>query len=488
MKRKSLKESLTRWTGFPHIDRSFEPRLTRLAATRVTKLLQDVEPRAPAGFDLQRLYRRVRKEWRRSQSLSQIRPRDLRQLPWALFYPARQDSAGWLGATPSIVEEYGRWLLRGRKTRPVLALLHEFLHEYPTELRTFDELRVLLRKVLTGGALTPAPSLRKWQQRCADFPLLAADGGARFVHDLISTTTTPEETLREAGLDAGLRCCGFLESGIRAALPQWTRLLARGDVHGPRLQRLLALLEDEGKLRFDDRHARAETATALLHPFIDRTPQPATKEALQSFFPRHFGDPRLPFGKQKWAGVPDDVRRVVIRWLVERVLEQFFMLLKETAFDKHWRYREAFWKAFHDEGLIDDIWFVLGSRAASVLQRISSDPAVAETTAKLRGALSDQSVLLMRMPGVTIAEWSHNGSCHIWLDGASGAPALYKQAYHSVDVRRPYPYALVADAHSQRHHGSDIGSWQDEIAGWLRTNTGIEVDRDQYFPRRLRWS
>ena len=488
MKGKSLKDSLTRWTGFPRIDRTFEPRLTRRAATRVTKLLQDVDPRPPTGFDLQLLYRRVRKEWLNSRSLDRTSPRDLRQLPWVLFYPPQQDPARWLGADPGVVTQYSRWLLRGRKTRSVLALLHEFLLVYPTKLPTFDLLRILLRKALSGGASTPAPSLRKWQERWADFPLLEADGGAQFVRDIISATTTPEEILREAGLDAGLVYCGFLESGIRAVLPQWTRLLARGDVPGPRLQRLLALLEHEGSLRFDDRHTRAEIAAALLRPFADRAPRPETKEALQSFFLGHFGDPRLPSGKQKWYGVPDHIRRVVIRWLVERVLEQFFMLLKETAYDKHWRYREAFWRAFHDKGSIDDIWFVLGSRAAKVLRRISSDPAVAETTAKLRGAQSDQSVLLMRMPGVTIAEWSHSGSCHIWLDGASGAPALYKQAYHSWGLKRPFPYARVADAHSQRHDGSDSGRWQDKIAWWLRTNTGIKVSRNQYFPRRLRWS
>ena len=478
MKSRSLKDSLTRWTGFPRLESTFEPRSTRQAANRVAKLLQDVDPKAPTRYDLLLLYRRVAAEWSRTHSLARVSPRDLRQLPWVLFYPPLSKSSDWLGAKPSIVREYSRWLMHGRRTRSVLALLHEFLRVYPTNLTTFNELRLALRKALRSGASSPPASLRKWVQRCDSFQLLEADRGKRFVSGLLSASENPDELLQEAGLEAGLAHCGFLESGIRSEFSVFTRELARDDFSGARLQRLLTLLQYESKLRFDERSMRVESAKALLFPFVDRPPLPEVKKSLQSFFLHHFGDPRLPSGKHRWSGVPDDARRVVIRWLVERAMEQFFMLLKETALDRHWRYREAFWRTLLEEGLIDDIWFVLGRRAAGALRKMSGDPGVLETTGELRGAGSDQSVLLMRIPGVTIAEWSHNGSCHMWLDGLSVAPSLYKHRYHAYDVR----YGL----HSQRHDGSPKGKWQDQIARWLWENTGIELDRDRYFPYRLR--
>ena len=94
---------------------------------------------------------------------------------------------------------------------------------------------------------------------------------------------------------------------------------------------------------------------------------------MQSFFVRHFGHPNLRSRKHKWAGVPEDIRRVVIRWLVERVLDQFFLLIKETALDRHWRYREAFWRGVSsDQDLIDDIWFLLGPRAEPTISGIST--------------------------------------------------------------------------------------------------------------------
>lgn len=481
---RSFKESLTGWTGFPKLDSRFEPRLTRAAGNDVKKLLVDVEPRTPGRFDLDMLYRRVRSEWDRDHSLERVQPRDLSQLPWVLFYPPEQEGTRWLGATPELVRQYGRWLMRRRRTRSLSVLLHEFLRIYPTDLPTFREIRLLLRRAYKAGDSPPPPSMRKWVQRCADFGLLEADLGGRFISDLLEQPARPEQVLDEAGLATGLVRSGFLKSGIRTALRK--RTARSGTPSGARLRRLLALLECEGGLRFDERPVRVEMANGLLGPFIDRAAPAETKEALQSFFLKHFRDPRLPSGKHGWAGVPEDTRRVVIRWLVERVLDQFFMLLKETAYDHHWRYREAFWRAFLDEDLIDDIWFALGSRAESMLWKMSDDPEVQETTADLYGAQADQSVLLMRMPGITIAEWSHSGSCHLWLDGAPGAPNLYKREYSAYTLRRPYPYPEVPDAYSQRHDGSQNGKWQDQIARWLRENTGIVVQRNRYFPPRLR--
>ena len=485
MKDRSLRDSLTRWTGFPAIGSSFEPRLTPQAAREMARLFQDVQPKEPSRYDLQELHGRVGLAWYRGSSLEGISPRDLRQLPWVLFYPPEGDPRNWLGANSQVVREYCGWLLSARRTRSALVLLHEFLRAYPIDLPTFEDLRRFLRRFLEDSRRPLLPSVRKWRHRGRVFGLLDADEGSRFVQDYLSATTSCKDYLSEAGFDAGLSHSVFLKSGIRTTLPTCSRQLAR-NAFGPQLGRLLKLLEFEDKLRFDERTTRAEIAKALLGPFAERAPPAQIKESLQSFFLRHYRDPRLPSGRHKWSGVPSDTRRLVIRWLVERVLEQFFMLLKETALDRHWRYREAFWRAFLKEELIDDIWFALGWRAARLLKKMSRDPAVLQTTGQLRGAQSDQSVLLLRMPGVVIAEWSHSGSCHMWLDGMPGAPNLFEQEYHVRQVRRPYPYPREYGAYSQRHDGSPTGRWQDAIVRWLRANTEVEIARDLYFPRELR--
>lgn len=477
----SLKDSLARWTGFPKLERRFEPRRTRAAAARVTRKLGDIEPKAPEPYDLKALYRRVMESWRRYRSLERLSSRDLQRLPWVLFYPPRdsvrarkRDSTEWLGSKPRIVKDYGRWISRGRRMRSVLALLHEFLRIYPTSLRTFGDLREMLQ-VAVVDSRSAQPSLQKWRQRCLDFQLLETDGGMAFARRLVTSAEAPDDIFAQAGLDGGLARCGFLKSGIRKYLRSISPQLARNRAAIPDLDRSLALLECEGRLRFDERLVRVEVASALLRPFVDRPPDSATRQRLQAFFVRHFGHPNLRSRKHKWAGVPDDVRRVLIRWLVERVLDQFFLLIKETALDRHWTYREAFWKAYLRNDLIDDIWFLLGPRAKAQLRSINRSDDLAETTGSLNYAGGDQSVLLLRMPGMTVAEWSHNGKCRFWLDGNQHAPKLYRREYDRYNLMQGADF-------EQTHFGSEYGGWQAKVANWIEENTGATVDPSRKEP------
>lgn len=477
MKAPSLKDSLEGWARFPGVERTFEPQRTRKAAAVVEKMLGEDPPPKPSLYDLQTLHRRVAEKWRDDRSISGIEPRDLRRLPWVFFYPSRHQPTAWLGAESRIVEEYGRWLSAGGRTRSVLALLHEFLRAYPTDLPTSEDLRRLLRKILEGSS-SPPPSLKKWQQRCLDFEFLRKNGDLSFVGKLVSAKDSVDDILSRAGLEEGLARCRFLESGVRKFLPNFSTRLERDSIDDTQLGRVLTLLECEEKLRFES--VRVEIASALLGPFIDTPPAAGTKEQLRSFFLRHFGDPRLPSGKHRWYGVGEEVRHVLTRWLVKETLDEFIRLIKETALDQHWRYREKFWMACFNQGIIEDAWFVLGSRARMLLRRLEENNPI--ETGRLRGASSEQSVLLLRMSGVTIAEWSHNGSCRIWLDGNADAPKLYQgRVYSGVELRRGSDF-------SQRHDGSEYGRWQDQVARWLRENTGASIGRGEYMPSERSWA
>lgn len=478
----SLKHALSHWLGFPKVGRSFEPRRTQGAVVRLEKLFGALEPRIPEPYDLEILYQRIAESWDRHHTLEHVAPRDLRRLPWVLFYPppkedrtGQDNAAGWLGAQADVVAEYGRWLFGNRRSLSVLALLHEFLRVYPAFLPTFDDLRELLYSIVVESVSSSSvPSLQRWRQRCVEFGLLASEGAQSFVRKrVLGGDKLPDDVLQQAGFDAGLARCGFLKTGVRAYLPQVD--VSDSDPLG----RFLAVLECEGKLRFEERSFRVEIATVLLRPFVDRDPEPKVKEQLQPFFLRLFGHPRPPSGLTGWYGVSEDFRNVVMRWLVKEAIDKFFQLVKETACDSHWRYRNSFWREFFDAGMISDAYFVLG-RSATKLSKLQMTQDSTETTegitGLLQGANSNQSVLLLRMsgiPGVTIAEWSHDGACRIWLDGNPNAPRLYEPTY-----RR---HVLMSEADlSQPHARSEQGYWQRKIKQWLRDNTGIEIARNDF--------
>ena len=472
----SLKTSLERWSRFPRTIGSLEPRHIRRASVRVANRIEGTNPRRPEPYDLQYLYRRVSAIWKRYRSVYRVTPGDLRRVPWILFYGDKQNRS--LGADRDFVAQYGQWLFRGTRSLSVRSLLHEFLRVYPTRLNTFHDIRQLLMQALEGSHPSP-PSLRRWQERCREYGHLRADRGLSFVETLLSASEDPDSVVRRAGLDAGLESSGFLRSGVREFLPKAKFLLQQDGLGTRRLSRLLNFLELNGRPRFGEHTVRMEVANSLLGPFMNRAPASETKNRLRSFFLRNYRDPRLRSGAHRWSGISDDIRRVVIRWLVEQVLDQFLALVKETALDRHWRYREVFWKSFLNHNLIDDIWFALGSYAKLELLRVKNLRGNIETVADLRGASSTQSVLLLRMPGVTVAEWSHNGACRCWLDGNRSAPMLYKSAYHRLQITRGADF-------EQAHHGSPTGRWQSRLANWLQANTGIEVNREEYFPTRLR--
>ena len=474
----SLKDALSSWPGFRKVGRALEPRWTQGAVVKLDKLFGDVEPRTPEPYDLEFLYQRVRESWYRHNNLDLVNPRDLRRLPWVMFYsPNRDDRIGkdvtveWLGAQADFVTQYGRWLSAGRRSRSILSLLHEFLRVYPSFLPTFHSLRELLyRLVVEGLSSSSVPSLHRWRQRCVEFGLLALQGHLRFVRKLVlDGDGSPEDVLPQAGLDGGLARCGFLKSGIRAFLPE----LDISDAD--RVDRLLTLLKWEGGLRYDDRAFRVEIATAFLAPFVEESPSPNVRERLQPFFLRYYGHPRLPSGVGRWLRVPDGLQNVVMRWLVKDAIDKFFYLVEETALDRHWRYRNEFWRAFLDAGMISDAYFVLGhsARRLSNMKLTNGDNAEDAKGAmgRLRGAQGDQSVLLMRMsgvPGVTVAEWSHDGSCRIWLEGNPNAPSLYEARYSR--------QLLMSEADlKQPHYHSSGGVWQNKIRQWLRENAGVEA-------------
>lgn len=482
----SFKDALDHWPGLPTLERQFEPRLARAAAKRVRQRLAGVEPKAPRPHDLDALYRRIEKSWSQHRSLEHVHPHDLRRLPWVLFYtPAAgagsqpgKSTARWLGAEPDLATAFGRWL--GDRRRAVRALLHEFLRVYPAGLPTFDDWRQLLRAAIENCPAPVPPSISKRQRQCRDFGLVETDGDWSFVRKLVETGDDPDAILQRAGLDAGLARCGFLRAGIRRCLSEIGGRLAQNAADAAHLERLLRLLECDGRLRFGERDDRVAIATALLGPFADNGPAPpGTEGMLRSFFLRHFGHPHLPRDRSKWSSVPEEVRGVLMRWLVKRELDRFILLIGKTALDRHWRFREAFWNAFRRQNVIDHVWLLPGPNALRLLRTLPQrddagrDDPDSASCGELRAGDGSQSVLLLKLPGVTVAEWSHNGKCRFWLDGNPVAPRLYQGVYTRADLMRGEDFAKA-------HFGSENGSWQDAIAEWLRENTGLRIDRAEY--------
>ena len=142
-----------------------------------------------------------------------------------------------------------------------------------------------------------------------------------------------------------------------------------------------------------------------------------------------------------------------------------------------WRYRRAFWSAYHKKGVIDEAWVLFGPQA-----RRFAIPAFEEKSGSFgrletgQGVLSNHSVLLLKIGKLTIADWSHAGKCYVWNQGNPAAPKMYEPRYSRPDV------VTGSDNDGEAHTSSETLNWQKKIREYIRRRTGISITEVEMAP------
>ncbi|MDW8479135.1 MAG: EH signature domain-containing protein [Xanthomonadales bacterium] len=230
------------------------------------------------------------------------------------------------------------------------------------------------------------------------------------------------------------------------------------------LSRVFAWFADpQGSLRFSS--WKRLLATAALEPFLNLNPSDETKRALAAFLCRTIGHPILH--SSAWYDIDSQLRDVLLRWLVQTSFEDFFRLVDRTAGNpEHWVARRNFWYSYLKNNLIDDAWLILGPAASARLDPRGRANLNAGSLRRGAGTDSTHSALLLKIRGITIAEFSHNRKCRIWLRGNRAAPKLYE---------REYDYASLTDGCNEEipHYGSQNYRWQARISSIIEEHTGI---------------
>lgn len=216
---------------------------------------------------------------------------------------------------------------------------------------------------------------------------------------------------------------------------------------------------------------------ALLLPWRNVSPSKALQEQIINLYTTNLTreDPRLNAGH--WPHTDPVAKATLMRWIAADSLDLFFKILSQTA-EPMWEYRHKFWQALMTKNAIDEVWPVLGHRAAEIAKR--SDIKFKQYAA-LNGASSEQSVLLMRMGDLVFAEWTHSGSLRVAESNSIQAPQLYKHKYLGPDLRfRSLPFEADSGEDGLRHMGAEYGSWQRKAADFIRQKTGVNLRSSDY--------
>lgn len=394
-------------------------------------------------------------------------PQDLRNAPWILWH----GSPPGIGF-PGLLERVVKQATERRST--LRNLVEAWLRDFAIEQRGVREAGLAIVVLLQSNTDARLDIWRNAQTRFSMFdPLLGPRGIAT---EVVSGRPPATEVLGSVGLVDELRAIGGYTRVIHdECLAHFPRLLRGPDVAN-QFGRAVALLTNGKQLRFPD--ARRSIAQSLLGPWTDgrQSPSLEAQGLVKDFVLKYIGSPQLQ--PHLWIGA--DAEAAVVRgWLARATLQVFFRLIAEHAFDSQWRYREAFWLACLNKGAIADAWLVLGSRVhASALARKQLGEAFGELT----GSSADQSVLLLRIGPIILAEWSHNGKLRAWP--VRQAPRLYEHTYHRAelieeglpfpaDPVRPFAIASGSDHSGLRHFPQ--GAWQRRAAALLAQQAGVTL-------------
>ncbi len=397
-----------------------------------------------------------------SGTIDQVKHRDWRYAPWVFWL---QDDA--VANNQLIVETFFAKATSRNSSSWIKSLIFAYFTQFPVASPTLSRVAGRLQSIL---AAQQWPSIRAWYERHQQLKLFDPANAPRYLAGHLLNCSSIQEGLSALGLDASITQAAnnqFMASSYQAAL-EFSRNTLSNSHAAPEtvLERLiewsLPVPASNNGLRYP--HLLGALAESMLLPWSAKQPDAQLKERIKKFLLARIGDPRLHPGA--WQQVNPRATEIFRKWLAGETLLQFFDLLSRTA-DDIWAYRKKFWMAYYNKGAIGDAWFSLGQNAYALGRQLKlRQPEL--TYATLSGAAADQSVLIMHLGDFVVAEWSHSGKCRFWRNTDRRAPKLYEKYYDANDLRAICQYEQI-------HYSSANGTWQRQIANFLRHETQIYI-------------
>jgi hypothetical protein len=220
---------------------------------------------------------------------------------------------------------------------------------------------------------------------------------------------------------------------------------------------------------------------AMLSPFAERAPPTDIQKLLMSVLVAKFGDPRIV----AWPGLrgyDGDVRRqlcvaILKRWLSIEYLDLFINIIEKTSEGKQFKPRKAFWLKSFEKGVISDLTLILASDANKVARKIRGQMDNPEYMkwSTLSAALPNQSVLLMRIGDLIIAEWSHSGAMRFWNADDKKAPRFHAFEYISPQLRNGSLKVQVRQTRRDSIIHHENGEWMTWARRTIEHHTGVKA-------------
>ena len=344
----------------------------------------------------------------------------------------------------------------------------------------FEPARPGFRRIAAFLAAFVDDRTSRWLELHRRFALFDPDQApARLAEAVMSAEASPRDFLARTGFSGPLvisellghafvRACDGIVMG---AIADEISPLPPG--YG---QRLVAWSHKGGAFLYGGvARARSALAEALLLPWLKRLPTPEQRDFTKRALLGLLKEPRT--NPVAWADVSEAAQSVMCLWLAKVSLEQFLEVVDETVQLHHsrmWSSRRKFWTAYYEKGFIQEAWVVFGRRGAAIARQTAGTrdrTDIVSFGTFLGTAAGDQrqAVLIMRIGTLVVADWSHNGCCHVWLPDNTQAPRLFQREYFRCD--------LLMNSDFEKPH---VRNWQSDIHDFIRIHTGLWMPHEAY--------
>jgi len=387
-----------------------------------------------------------------------LSPKDWKYAPWVWFMGGDP-----LAERPGFMDRLVKHFRTNPKRSACRALIYAYLRDFDPSKRSIQR----IARELDGAVRQHEWA---WTERHDKFALFAPDQApGRIAAACLSGGRNPFDALESVGITRSMASGGMAAHAWLQAVAQAREGLSRESPNQDLLDKIMLWSSGPNGLTYPEPGYRAALAESLLLPWSARQAPDDIREKVTAFLLGHFKDPRLPINTKDWLRVNEDAVSVMRKWLTGVALEQFFVVVDQVAQEGMWRYRKAFWLAYYNIRAIDDAWVLFGPAAQAYARQAFGKTQSYGILEKSGNVMSDHSVLLMRIGKLTIADWSHSGKCHIWLDGNPKSPKLYRARYGRYDV------VEGSDNGGRIHAGSENGRWQADVESYIQKATGIRL-------------
>jgi hypothetical protein len=262
--------------------------------------------------------------------------------------------------------------------------------------------------------------------------------------------SAPKEDLFALGISDGEVTTRFAEKLFREA----AKRLSNGFVNSQQLDKFKTLVVDGERIHDS---VKLAAMVGLILGCQKLSPGETFVKDIAKIIEANFDDPVLHKGR--WPAVPEDLGGIgarnrcietVKRWQTFRSITLFFSIIEKVVQGQHshqFPVRRAFWLKYFEQGLVQDAWVILGTKAQSEISRLrlEIDDLASLRWGRLTGASSDQSALLLRLGDITVMEFSHSGRARIWGEKDKSSPRfktipeLHAKSYSADNLRADCP-------------------------------------------------